>query len=59
MRHINDRTSVCAWVKEFQTLPYNPIIIFKPQGETQSDKIDNIGKKKIFYSAYKPNFKEI
>ena len=32
MHHINDLTSVCAWVKEFETLPYNPIIIFKPQG---------------------------
>ena len=45
MRHINALTSVCAWVKKFETLPYNPIIIFKPQGEIQSDQMDNIGKR--------------
>ena len=44
MRHANDHTSVCAWVKELQALPYNPILVFKPQGEQQSDDMDDVGK---------------
>ena len=31
-RHTNDHSSVSAWVKEMQTLPYNPVLIFKQQG---------------------------
>ena len=42
MRHTNDQTSVCAWVEELQCLPYNPILLFKPQGEPQPDDMDNI-----------------
>ena len=41
MRHINDQTSVCAWVEELQCLPYNPNLLFKPQGESQPDDMDN------------------
>jgi len=29
----NDLLSVCAWVEELQSLEYNPILCFKPQGE--------------------------
>ena len=43
MRHSNDLTSVCAWVEELKTLPYNPILLFKPQGEPQPNDMDNIG----------------
>ena len=43
MRHSNDLTSVCAWVKELTSLPYNPILLFKPQGEPQPYDMDNIG----------------
>jgi hypothetical protein len=31
-RHANDHTSVCAWVEEMRTAPFNPILVFKPQG---------------------------
>lgn len=31
-RHHDDQMSVCAWVKELQSLEYNPITIFKEQG---------------------------
>ena len=31
-RHSNDYTSVQAWVKECKTLDYNPIVVFKQQG---------------------------
>ena len=44
MRDINDYKSVCAWVKELEALPYNPVLIFKAQGEPQPNHIDNIGK---------------
>ena len=32
----NDLLSVCAWVRELQSLQYNPVLIFifKPKGET-------------------------
>ena len=43
MRHSNDLTSVCAWVEELKSLPYNPILLFKPQGEPQPEYMDNIG----------------
>ena len=42
MRHQNDLTSVTSWVHEMQSQPYNPIIIFKQQGNEQSDDIDNV-----------------
>ena len=43
MRHSNDLTSVCAWVEELKSLPYNPILLFKPQGEPQPEYMDIIG----------------
>ena len=44
MRHVNDHMSVCAWIKELETLPYNPIVVFKPQGKQQPENMDNVGK---------------
>ena len=44
MRHTNDLTSVCAWVEELRTLPNNPVLLFKPQGEPQPDDMNNVGK---------------
>ena len=35
---------VCAWVKELEALPYNPVLVFKAQGEPQQDHMNNIGK---------------
>ena len=28
--------SVCTWVQELKSLPYNPIVVFKPQEESSS-----------------------
>ena len=44
MRNKNDLTSVCAWVEELRYLPNNPVLLFKPQGEPQSDGMNNVGK---------------
>ena len=43
MRHSNDLTSVCAWVEELKSLPNNPLLLFKAQGEPQPDDMDNVG----------------
>ena len=43
-RHPNDLTSVCAWVEEMHTLPYDPVVLFKCQGEQQPQHTDNLGK---------------
>ena len=43
IRHANDFTSVCAWVEEMKSQPYNPILLFKQQGEQQPKEIDNVG----------------
>ena len=43
VRHSNDLTSVCAWVEELKSLPNNPVLLFKPQGEPQPDGMDNVG----------------
>ena len=40
----NDLTSVCAWVEELRSLPNNPVLLFKPQGEPQPDGVNNVGK---------------
>ena len=42
-RHANDLTSVCAWVDELKSLPYNPVLLFKPQGEAQTEDMNNFG----------------
>ena len=42
-RHANDLTSVCAWVEELKSLPYNPVLLFQPQGEAQTEDMNNIG----------------
>ena len=43
MRHVNDLTSICAWVEELNSLPYNPVLLFKPQGEPQPHDMDDVG----------------
>ena len=40
----NDLISVVGWVEELKTQPYNSILLFKPQGELQTENKDNIGK---------------
>ena len=43
MRHSADLSSVCAWVEELKSLPNNPLLLFKAQGEPQADDMDNVG----------------
>ena len=43
IRHSNDLCSVRAYVEELRSLTYNPVLLFKVQGELQSDDMDNIG----------------
>ena len=43
IRHFNDLTNVCVWVEEMKCQAYNPILLFKQQGEPQPDSMDNVG----------------
>lgn len=43
IRHQNDLTSVTSWVEEMRTQLYNPIVIFKQQGQVQPEDMDNAG----------------
>ena len=43
-KHSNDYMSVSAWVAEMQDLAYNPVLVFKNQGDEQGDECDNIGR---------------
>ena len=43
-KHQNDHTSVSAWVIEMKKMEYNPILIFKNQGEEQEDDCDDLAK---------------
>ena len=35
-RNKNDHTSLQAWVEELHSQPYDPIVIFKQQGNTKA-----------------------
>ena len=35
-RHANDHSSVKIWVEEMKSQPYNPILLYKPQGELEN-----------------------
>ena len=43
-KHQNDRTSISAWVTEMEEMEYNPILVFKNQGEEQGENCDDLGK---------------
>ena len=38
-KHTNDLTSVCVWVEELKSLPYNPILNFNLQGDSSFQEI--------------------
>ena len=42
-RHNNYHTRLRAWVEELRSLRYDPIIIFKQQGDTLAKGMDDIG----------------
>ena len=45
IKHSNDLSRVSAWVEEMKSLEYNPLLLFKQQGEEQSQATDNIGNR--------------
>ena len=42
-KHSNDQTSVAMWVNEVQQQEYNPVLVFKPQGEN-TEETDNLAE---------------
>ena len=54
-KHPNDLSSVCAWVEELRCHPYNPVVIFKPQGETCSQTSSSALGENTFCWVYKLN----
>ena len=40
VKHKNDLLSVSAWVKELREMKYNPVLVFKKQGEEQQEDLD-------------------
>lgn len=44
MKHQNDAISTQAWVKQMEKMQYNPILLFKCQGDEQSEGTDDLGK---------------
>ena len=36
-KHPNDQSSVCAWVKEMQSMEFDPVLVFKQQGVPSSE----------------------
>ena len=43
-KHRNDCISISAWVTEMEEMEYNPILVFKNQGEEQGENCDDLGK---------------
>ena len=58
-RNKNDHTSLQAWVEELHLQPYGPIVIFKQQGNTQGEEMDDIGKDDVLLGIYRQNFSGI
>ena len=48
VKHKNDLLSVSALVKELRERKYNPVLVFKKQGEEQQEDLDNISMKDFF-----------
>ncbi len=44
LKHKNDLTSVNIWIEELRKMNYNPVLVYKSQGEEQHDNICNIFK---------------
>ena len=43
-RHANDHISLQAWIEDCKMMEYNPIVIFKQQGEEQDENVDDMSK---------------
>ena len=55
-KHTNDLTSVCAWVEELKSLPYNPILTFKLQGENSFQGITGSLTQDTFLLAFQTEY---
>ena len=44
MKHPNDAISTRTWVKQMKDMVYNRVLLFKCQGDEQSQSTDDIGK---------------
>ncbi|SMN01522.1 hypothetical protein SPONN_2553 [uncultured Candidatus Thioglobus sp.] len=42
MKHKNDLYSVDAWIQELKELAYNPVLVYKRQGDQQGPEMDNV-----------------
>ncbi len=42
MKHKNDLYSVDAWIQELKELAYNPVLVYKRQGDHQGPEMDNV-----------------
>ena len=42
MKHKNDLYSVDAWIQELKELAYNPVLVYKRQGDKQGPEMDNV-----------------
>lgn len=54
-KHTDDLTSVCVWVEELKSLPYNPILNFKLQGDSSFKALLALLHVIHFYSVFKQN----
>ena len=41
-RHQNDLVRVSTWVEEMESLEYNPVLIFKQQGDQGTETCSNL-----------------
>ena len=56
-KHSNDLLSVWSWVEEMKELEYNPILVFKPQGEDGNEDTNEL-KKDDFLLAIQTEFQK-
>lgn len=52
IRQSNDLESVSAWVEEMKELKYNPVLLFKKQGEEQTMDMDNLADKDFIQTEF-------
>ena len=48
-KHRNDHVSIAAWINEMQAMEYNPVLIFKNQGEPQAIDYDNLASNDFIF----------
>lgn len=53
-RHKDDATSVDIWVEEMKSSTANPVILYKPQGQQQTDECQYLGEKDFVLAIQTP-----